>query len=70
MEKDAQHSRLVKVAGGVFFPLVVDNFGVWTPSSTEMLCSVAGTSTVRNGLSVSTSFRHLVERLLCSTLQV
>ena len=42
---------------------VVDNFGVWTPSSIEVLRSVARTSTVCNGLSVSTSFRHLVERL-------
>ena len=63
MEKDARHRGLVEAAGGVFFPLVVDNFGVWTPSSIEVLRSVARTSTVRNGLSVSTSFRHLVERL-------
>ena len=41
----------------------MDNFGVWTPSSVEVLRSVARTSTVRNGLSVGTSFRHLVERL-------
>ena len=27
MEKDARHRGLVEAAGGVFFPLVVDNFG-------------------------------------------
>ena len=63
MEKDARHRELVEASGGVFFPLVVDDFGVWTPSSIKVLRSVARTSTVRNGLSVSTSFRHLVERL-------
>ena len=36
MEKDARHRDLVEDAGGVFFPLVVDNFGVWTPSSIEV----------------------------------
>ena len=57
------HWGLVEAAEGVFFPLVVDNFGVWTPSSTEVLRSIARSSTVHNGLPVSTAFRHLVERL-------
>ena len=47
----------------MFFPLVVDNFGVWTPSSIEVLRSIARSSTVRNGLSVGTAFHHLMERL-------
>ena len=63
MEKDARHRDLVEAAGGVFFPLVVDNFGVWTPSSIEVLRSIACSSTVRNGLSVGTAFHHLMERL-------
>ena len=41
----------------------MDNFGVWTPSSVDVLHSVARAFTVRNGLSVSTSFHHLMERL-------
>ena len=63
IKKYAQHRGLVKAAGGVFFPLVVDNFGVWTPSSIEVLHFVACTSTVCNGLSFSTA-------TVCSTLQV
>ena len=63
MEKDARHRDLVEAAGGVFFPLVVDNFGVWTPSSIEVLRSIAHSSTVHNGLSVGTAFHHLMERL-------
>ena len=42
MEKDARHKTLVEAAGGEFLPLVVDNFGIWTPSSVEILCSIAG----------------------------
>ena len=63
MERDARHRDLVEDAGGVIFPLVVDNFGVWTPSSIEVLHSIARSSTVRNGLSVGTAFHHLMERL-------
>ena len=63
MEKDAQHKNLVEAARGVFFPLVVDNFGVWAPSSIEVLCSIIRSSMVHNGLSVNTAFHHLMERL-------
>ena len=38
MEKDAWHKNLVEVAGGVYFPLVVDNFGVGLPQ--VLKCSV------------------------------
>ena len=54
---------VVEAAGDVFFPHVVDNFGVWTPSSIEVFRSIAHSSTVRNGLSVGTAFHHLIERL-------
>ena len=37
MEKDARHNNLVEAAGSKFLPLVVDNFGMWTPSSIEIL---------------------------------
>ena len=43
--------------------LINNLLGVWTPSSIEVLRSIARSSTVRNGLSVSTAFHHLVERL-------
>ena len=71
MEKNSRHRRLVEAAGGLFFPLVVDNFGVWTPSSIEVLRSVARTSTVRNGLSVSSYILpSSCGAIVCSTLQV
>ena len=56
MEKDAKHKALVEAAGGEFLPLVVDNFGIWTPSSVEILRSIAWISTVRNGLSTDRAF--------------
>jgi len=69
VKTDARHKELVEEAGGEFLPLVVDNFGVWTPSSIEILCSIARSSTVRNGLSTSKAFRHLVERLSVQSYQ-
>ena len=63
MEKDAKHKALVEAAGGEFLPLVVDNFGIWTPSSVEILRSIARISTVWNGLSIGKAFHQLVERL-------
>ena len=44
-------------------PLVVDNFTAWTPSSIEILHSIARSSTIWNGLSMGKAFHHLVERL-------
>ena len=63
MEKDAKHKALIEAVGGDFLPLVVDNFGIWTPSSVEILRSIARISTVWNGLSTDKAFCYLVERL-------
>ena len=41
----------------------MDNFGVWTLSSVEILRSIAQISTVRNRLSTGKAFCHIVERL-------
>ena len=41
----------------------MDSFGIWTPSSVEILCLIACISTVWNGLSTGKAFRHLVEWL-------
>ena len=67
MEKDAWHRGLVEDAGDAF-PLVVDNFDVWTPLSIEVLYFIAQSSTVHSGLPVSTAFHHLVERLNVSSI--
>ena len=55
--------ELTEAAGDEFLPLVVDNFGIWTPSSVEILHSIARISTMQNELSTGKAFRHLVERL-------
>ena len=61
--KDVKYKDLVDAVGSKFLPLVVDNFGVRTPSSIEILHSIAQSSTVWNGLTVAKAFRHLVKRL-------
>ena len=58
------HHRLVEAACmGCVFPLVVDKFGVWTPSSIEVFHSIVHSSTASNGPPVGTDFCHLVEQL-------
>ena len=62
MERDAWHKELVDSAGVSFCPyIVVDNIGVWTPSSIEILRSIARSSTVHNGLPTGKVFHYLVE---------
>ena len=48
---------------GCVLPLVVDKFGVWTPSSIEVFHSIVHSSTASNGPPVGTDFCHLVEQL-------
>ena len=49
--KDKQHEANVVVAGGQFYPLIVETFGVWTPFARETLKDIARRTTARNGLS-------------------
>ena len=39
--KDLHHAAAVEQAGGVFLPLAVESFGVWTPHSLETLKKIA-----------------------------
>ena len=56
------HHRLGEAARmGCVFPLVVDKFGVWTPSSIEVFRSIVHSSTTSNGPPVGIDFCHLVE---------
>lgn len=46
LEKEAWYWGLVEAARGVLFLLVVNNFDIWTSSNSEMLCSIAWSSTL------------------------
>ena len=40
IEKDSKHKKDVVSAGGLFFPLVVESLGLWTPSSLHTLRTI------------------------------
>ena len=60
IEKDEKHEDDVLTASGVFFPLVMESLGLWTPSSLKTLKVIASKSSSLNGtpLSLAVSYRH------------
>ena len=50
MQNDEKHRQLVEENEGVFIPLVVERYGLWTPFAKKTLKSIALRTTVRSGL--------------------
>ena len=50
MEKDSKHEEDVVSAGSLFFPLVVESLGLWTPSSLHTLRTIASRASSVNGI--------------------
>ena len=48
MQKDEKHSKLVEKNGGVFIPLVVESYVLWTPFAKKTLKYIA-LRTIENG---------------------
>ena len=63
MQKDEKHRQLVEENGGVFIPLVVESYGLWTPFAKKTLKSIALRTIVRSGLEVKMATRNLFEQL-------
>ena len=62
-EKDLRHDNEVTAAGGNFYPLVVESYGYWTPSSLESLKTIAAKTTSRNRTTFSQAFNNLMQQL-------
>ena len=63
IEKDEKHEDDVLAAGGLFFPLVVESLGLWTPSSLKILKVIASKSSSLNGTPLSITVSYLHQRL-------
>ena len=61
--KDVAHAATVSASGGDFFPLVVESFGVWAPSSLETLRLISSRASTFSGLSSARALHHLLEQL-------
>ena len=63
MEKDERHDSNVSSYGCLFYPLVVESYGVWSEHSLELLKSIAKKSTLSTGHSFSRAITNLHEQL-------
>ena len=63
IEKDDRHMANVEVAGGLFYPLVVESYCTWSPNSLQILKTIARRSSLRSGVSVSRAVIDLHGRL-------
>ena len=63
IEKDSKHEEDVVSAGGLFFPLVVESLGLWTPSSLHTLRTIASRASSVNGIPLGLAVRNLLQQL-------
>ena len=59
-DEDSRRGDLVTAGGGIFYPLVVDCLGCWTPSSLEIIKTTARKTVILNGLFISRSVTKFV----------
>ena len=50
IEKDDRHMANVEVAGGLFYPLVVESYCTWSSNSLQILKTIARRSSLRSGV--------------------
>ena len=68
-EKDLQHDENVAAAGGIFYTLIVETYGVWSMHSLEVLKSIAKKTSLFNGWTFSRTLCDLHEQLSCKLWQ-
>ena len=62
-DKDSRHEDLVTASGGLFYPLVVECVGCSTPSSLEIIKTIARKTVILIGSSVTNLHEQLSARL-------
>ena len=62
VEKDSRHEEDVTASGGIFFPLVVESLGLWTPTSLQVLRTIASKA-ILNGIPHGLAVRNLLLQL-------
>ena len=62
-EKDTRHAQQVEEAGGLFFPLVVESLGLWTPSSLRVIKQIASKASSLGHIPRAQAISHLLQQL-------
>ena len=55
IDKDGKHEEEVNAAGGLFFPLIVETLGLWTPNSLRIIKLIVSKAASINGWNSVTS---------------
>ena len=63
MDKDERHHANVSNYGCLFYPLVVESYGVWAAHILEVLRSIVKKSLLSSGLSLRQASRQFHEQL-------
>ena len=63
LEKDSHYRATVESLGALFFPLVVESFGLWTAHSIKLLKSIAGRVALSANISKSLAYSNLIQQL-------
>ena len=65
LEKDQRHDSLVSSTGSIFYPIVVESLGLWSPNSLQVLKTIARRISFHNNATVSQCMCHLLQQLSC-----
>ena len=63
IEKDAHYRSSVESMGALFYPLVVESFGLWTPHSLLLLKTIAGRVSIASDIIKNLAFTNFLQQL-------
>ena len=63
IEKDDRHDSMVTLSGGLFYPIVVETFGTWSPYSLEVIKTIARKMSLVSSLLISKIVCNIHEQL-------
>ena len=58
-----RHDSMVTLSGGIFYPIVVETFGTWSPYSVEVIKTIARKMSLVSSLSISKIVCNIHEQL-------
>ena len=63
IEKNSRHDSDVSSCGGLFYPFVIETFGIWSPQSLETLKIISRKCSIMSSISISKATSNLHELL-------
>ena len=70
LEKDSRHEASVIAAGGLFYPMVVETLGLWTPFGVKTLKAISSKASAISCIPFTRAFKNLLEQLSVKLCQL